>query len=91
MVEQAEGRVVGGGVLAQADDRGGKRRVGGRTAVGGYPHWPQNRVVGPLIGQLSNREFIAHVDHLLQGQSRSVAVWVRPERKRAPAVAERPW
>ena len=32
-----------------------------------------------LIGQLSNWEFVAHVDQLLEGQSRSVAVRVRPE------------
>jgi hypothetical protein len=43
VVEQAAGQVVGGGVLAQAGDRGGKRRAGGRAAVCGHPHWPQNR------------------------------------------------
>ena len=43
VVEQAVGQVVGGGVLAQAGDRGGKRQVAGRTAVGRHPHWPKNR------------------------------------------------
>lgn len=31
----------------------------------------------PLIGQLSNPEFVANVDYLLQGQSRSVVVRLR--------------
>ena len=40
VVEQAMGQMVGGGVLAQADDRGGKRRVADQAAVGRHPHWP---------------------------------------------------
>src|SRR5215470_6118543 len=35
MVEQAVGEVVGGGVLAQAGDRGGERRTGSRAGFGG--------------------------------------------------------
>jgi hypothetical protein len=35
VVEQAVGEVVGGGVLAQADDRGGEPRTGSRVGFGG--------------------------------------------------------
>src|SRR5262249_7041893 len=50
VVEQAVGKVVGGGVLAQPGDRGGECRVGVRVAVGCGQTGAGQVAFGPLHG-----------------------------------------
>src|SRR5262249_13078671 len=58
VVKQAAGQVVAGGALAQADDRGGERRAGGRAATGcGESGGPGRvrRASGPAVRAGSRR------------------------------------